>query len=53
VDQDWLLPPSLREFVPTGHVAHFIRDTVREGLDLSAILNADNEPRGYRNGTWR
>jgi hypothetical protein len=51
VDQDWLLPPSLREFVPTGPVAHFIRDTVREGR--SAILNADNEPRGYRDGTRR
>jgi transposase len=37
VDQAWLLPPSLHEFVPPGHLAHFVRDTVREGLDLSAI----------------
>ncbi len=37
VDQTWLLPPSLHEFVGSEHVAHFIRDTVREGLDLSAI----------------
>ena len=47
VDQGWLLPPSLHEFVPPGHVAHFIRDTVREALDLSAILDAYTEERGY------
>jgi transposase len=38
VDQEWLLPLSVREFVPAGHLAHFARDTVREGLDLSAIV---------------
>ena len=38
VDQTWLLPPSVHEFVPAGHLAHFVRDTVREALDLSAIL---------------
>jgi len=37
VDQIWLLPASVGEFVPPGHLAHFVRDTVREGLDLSAI----------------
>ena len=37
VDQGWLLPPSVHEFVPAGHLAHFVRDTVREGLDLTAI----------------
>lgn len=47
VDQGWLLPPSLHEFVPAGHVAHFVRDTVREALDLSTILAAYTEPRGY------
>jgi transposase len=47
VDQGWLLPPSLPEFVPAGHPAHFVRDTVREGLDLSAILNCYGEERGY------
>jgi hypothetical protein len=35
VDQEWLLPPSINDFVPAGHIAHFIRDTVRETLDLS------------------
>jgi transposase len=47
VDQGWLLPPSLHEFVPAGHPAHFVRDTVREGLDLSAIMACYGEERGY------
>lgn len=47
VDQGWLLPPSVHEFVPEGHLAHFVRDTVREGLDLSAILGCYSEARGY------
>jgi len=47
VDQGWLLPPSVHEFVPPGHLAHFVRDTVREGLDLSAILDMYKEERGY------
>jgi transposase len=47
VDQGWLLPPSVREFVPEGHMAHFVRDTVREALDLSAILGSYAEERGY------
>jgi transposase len=28
----------VNEFVPAGHLAHFVRDTVREALDLSAIV---------------
>lgn len=47
VDQQWMLPPSLHEFVPAGHVAHFIRETVRSDLDLSAILSAYEEERGF------
>jgi transposase len=47
VDQGWLLPPSVHEFVPAGHLSHFVRDTVREGLDLSAILETYSEERGY------
>ena len=46
VDQGWLLPPSVHDFVPAGHVAHFVRDTVREALDLSAILAEYGEERG-------
>jgi transposase len=45
-DQVWLLPPSIQDLVPAGHIAHWVRDTVRNGLDLSAIMAAYNEPRG-------
>ncbi len=47
VDQVWLLPPSIQDLVPAGHVAHFIRDTVRTGLDLSQIMDSYDEERGY------
>lgn len=47
VDQIWLLPPSVQDLVPAGHVAHFVRDTVRDGLDLSEIMDAYDEERGY------
>ena len=47
VDQIWLLPPSVQELVPLGHVAHFVRETVRESLDLSSILETYAEERGY------
>ena len=46
VDQGWLLPPSVHDFVPAGHLAHFVRDTVREGLDLSAIMGVYDVDRG-------
>src|SRR5215213_1665785 len=47
VAQGGLLPPSLHEFVPPGHMAPFVRGTVREALDLSAILDTYTEERGY------
>src|SRR5436305_9338788 len=47
VDQVWLLPPSIQELVPPQHVAHFIRDIVREELDLGAILSTYTEERGF------
>ena len=47
VDQAWLLPPSVHDFVPAGHPAHLIREIVREELDLGAILATSEEPRGY------
>ena len=47
VDEAWLLPPSVQEFVPEGHAAHLVRDMVAEELDLSAILSTCTEPRGY------
>lgn len=46
VDQAWLLPPSLHQFVPSGHLAHFVRDTVREALDLSAITGVYKAEQG-------
>ena len=46
-DEIWLLPPSVADFVPAGHPAHLIRDLVCEALDLSAILGAYTEVRGY------
>jgi transposase len=47
VDQLWLLPASVQDFVPPGHLAHFVRDTVREGLDLSVIMGCYREERGF------
>jgi transposase len=47
VDQIWLLPPSVKDLVPEGHLAHFVRNTVRETLDLSEILKEYTEERGY------
>jgi len=46
VDQLWLLPPSLNDFVPADHVAHFVRETVRDGLDLRLIYRSYKEERG-------
>jgi transposase/IS5 family transposase len=37
-DQGLLLPPSLRDWLPEDHLAHFVSDTVDE-LDLSAFLS--------------
>jgi transposase len=46
IAQRWLLPPSVQELVPASHVSHFIRELVREELDLSGILSAYDEERG-------
>src|SRR5437867_6270952 len=46
-EQRLLLPPGVHEFVPPGHLAHFVRDLVREQLDLSAIVDTYTEERGY------
>jgi transposase len=42
-DQEFLLPPSLQDWLPEGHLAYFISDTV-DALDLSAFH------RRYANG---
>ena len=47
VDDIWLLPPSVQDFVPAGHAAHLVRDLVRDELDLSSILSVYTEMRGY------
>ena len=47
IDQIMLLSPSVQELVPEGHLAHFVRDTVRDSLDLSAIVATDTEDRGF------
>ena len=47
LDQRFLIPPSVQEFVPPDHVAHFVRDPVRESLDLTAILATYEEERGF------
>lgn len=46
-DQDFLLPPSMREWLPEGHLAYFISDTV-DSLDLGAF-HARYDKGGPRN----
>jgi transposase len=46
-DQTYLLPPSLKEWLPKSHLAYFIDDLVDE-LDLSEITREyEGEDRGY------
>jgi transposase len=47
VEQIWLLPPSVQDLVPAGHIAHFVRDLVRTGIDLSAVMASYDNDRGY------
>ena len=47
VDQGTLFPPSVRDFVPRDHLSHFIRDLVRQDLDLSGVYAHYVELRGY------
>ena len=49
-EQDLLLPPSLREWLPQGHLAYFISDVIEE-LDLSAFY-APYEGDGRRNAPF-
>jgi len=42
-----LLPPSLDEWLPEGHLARFVSELVEEALDLSAIRAVYTEERGY------
>jgi transposase len=46
-EQDLLLPPSLREWLPENHLAYFVSDLV-DHLDLSAIMAVyEEDERGY------
>lgn len=38
-DTDYLLPPSVQEWLPEAHLARYVVDVV-EGLDLSALVRA-------------
>src|SRR5262245_47507869 len=44
--QAWLLPPSLTDFVPADHPAHFVRELVREQLDPSEVFAAYSTRQG-------
>src|SRR5262252_4571730 len=46
-EQDLLLPPSLRDWLPEDHLAFFVSDVIDQ-LDLSAIMAVyEDEERGY------
>jgi transposase len=46
-EQDLLLPPSLREWLPEDHLAFFVSDLIDQ-LDLTAITTGyEDEERGY------
>lgn len=46
-DQDWLLPPSPRDWLPEGDLVYFLLDVVNT-MDLSAILSKyEREDRGF------
>lgn len=46
IEQSYILPRNVKDFVPSEHISHFVRDLVREELDLSEILREYEEERG-------
>ena len=46
IDEAQLLPPSVQEYVPEGHLSRFVVSLVRESLDLSAITVSYRSPLG-------
>jgi transposase len=46
-EQSTLLPASVLDWVPAGHLVHLVVSLVQEQLDLSRILNKYDEARGY------
>lgn len=45
-DQQFLLPPSLDEWLPAGHMARFVAQVIDEHLDLSRFMAVHTEKRG-------
>jgi len=46
-DQSFLMPPSLRDWLPDDHLALFVSELVDEVLDLSAFFASYSEARGF------
>ena len=46
-DQQFLLPPSINDWLPEGHLARFVDELVDEVLDLDPFLSAYTDVRGY------
>ena len=44
--QDFLLPPSVHDFVPAGHLSRFVVALVTEELDLSTIMTSYKGEKG-------
>jgi transposase len=46
-EQNTLLPASVLDWIPEGHLVHFVLNLVSEQLDLKTILSKYDEGRGY------
>ena len=46
-DQSFLMPPSLRDWLPDDHLALFVSELVDEVLDLTPFLASYTEARGF------
>jgi len=51
-EQDLLLPPSLRDWLPEGHLVFFVSDLIDQ-LDLSAITTGTSRTSGGTPRTTR
>lgn len=47
VEQPMMFPPTVLDFVPSDHLAHFVRNLVLEQLELKGIMDQYGESRGY------
>lgn len=46
INQTFLFPPSVTDFVPESHLSHFVRELVLNDLNLDEILSSYQESRG-------